>query len=115
MEKHAACAAAISSSGLVPVPSSKRDLKENCPSAAPPPRAKCPSPSLSAPVHFAVAVFFAMLYLLVADRYYTAQCPGRRRFNPVSPHDGHDHGGHHGHSHAPSPDADRGPLLVAFG
>ncbi len=33
----------------------------------------------------------------------------------MSSHAGHDHGGRSGHSHAPSPDADRGPLLIAFG
>src|SRR3546814_568804 len=66
MEKHPACAAPISSSGLVPVPSSKRDEKEYCPSNAPLPRATLPEPLFRSPCHSARAVRVAIVVLLNA-------------------------------------------------
>src|SRR6266542_1666448 len=56
IEKHPAWAAAISSSGLVPVPSSNRDEKEYWPSKAPPPRRMFPLPSFRPPSQRAFAV-----------------------------------------------------------
>ena len=56
IEKQPACAAPISSSGLVPVPSSKRDENEYWPSKAPLPRRMVPLPSRSPPCQRAVAV-----------------------------------------------------------
>src|SRR5262245_42513323 len=55
IEKQPACAAAISSSGLVPAPFSKRDTNEYCPSNAPLPSRMLPAPSFNEPFHSAVA------------------------------------------------------------
>src|SRR5579872_6207282 len=57
MAKQPECAAAISSSGLVPIPLSKRVLKEYCVSLSTPLWVDIlPFPSLSPPLHTAVAV-----------------------------------------------------------
>src|SRR5690606_4909778 len=56
IEKHPACAAAMSSSGLVPTPSSKREPKEYDPSTAPLAVARVPLPLLRSPRHSASAV-----------------------------------------------------------
>ena len=61
IEKQPAWAAAMSSSGFVPVPSSKRDGKEYAPWKAPLPRAIVPLPSWSVPSHCAFAVRVAIL------------------------------------------------------
>src|SRR5690349_20588586 len=53
MEKHPACAAAISSSGFVPPPCSKREAKEYFPSNAPLPSFIRPLPSRRVPFHSA--------------------------------------------------------------
>src|SRR5258706_4317663 len=53
MEKHPACAAAISSSGLVPPASSNRDANEYLPSNAPLPSFTRPLPSRRLPFHSA--------------------------------------------------------------
>src|SRR5258708_8249887 len=60
IEKHAAWAAAISSSGFVPVPSSKRDLYEYCPSKAPLPSFRLPAPDFRSPRHSASEIRFAI-------------------------------------------------------
>src|SRR5215213_7273664 len=54
IEKHPACAAAMSSSGLVPLPSSKRDLNEYGPSQAPEPIFIVPLPCIMSPSQTAV-------------------------------------------------------------
>src|SRR5439155_282265 len=56
MEKQPAWAAAMSSSGLVPVPLSKRDANEYCPSKAPPPNRIVPFPDGRSPSHCASEV-----------------------------------------------------------
>src|SRR3984893_5983283 len=60
IEKQAAWAAAISSSGFVPVPSSKRDLYEYCPSKAPLPSLRLPAPDFRSPRHSASEIRFAI-------------------------------------------------------
>src|SRR5262245_44007321 len=61
IEKQPASAAAISSSGLVPFPSSKRDENEYGPSNAPLPSFIVPLPSLSVPSHTADPVLIAII------------------------------------------------------
>jgi len=61
MEKQPAWAAPISSSGFVPVPCSKRELKEYAPWNAPLPSDIVPLPSLSVPSHCAFAERTGML------------------------------------------------------
>src|SRR3954468_8122673 len=56
IEKQPAWAAAMSSSGLVPAPSSKRELNEYCPSNAPPPKRIVPLPLGRSPSHRASAL-----------------------------------------------------------
>src|SRR5580692_7640355 len=57
IEKHAACAAAINSSGFVPGPFSNREVKEYCVSFNTPPGAEIdPFPSFSPPFHTALAL-----------------------------------------------------------
>ena len=59
IEKQPACAAAISSSGLVPLPFSKRVLNEYCVSASTPlSEEMVPLPSLRPPFHTADALRF---------------------------------------------------------
>ncbi len=60
MEKQPACAAPMSSSGLVPSPFSNRETKEYAPSQAPLPMRIVPSPSLSVPFQTAAALRTAM-------------------------------------------------------
>src|SRR6185503_10703291 len=60
IEKHAACAAAISSSGLVPSPSSKRDANEYAPLKTPSPTVRSPSPPLRSPRHSALPLRVAI-------------------------------------------------------
>src|SRR6478672_7661268 len=55
IEKQPACAAPISSSGLVPEPSSNRDTNEYAPSNAPLPTRILPAPSFNEPFHSALA------------------------------------------------------------
>src|SRR5919107_4003744 len=63
IEKHPACAAASSSSGFVPFPSSKRVLKEYCaPSSTPLSVETVPLPSLMPPCHTAEPVRFILLF-----------------------------------------------------
>src|SRR5262249_25614297 len=64
IEKQLASAAAISSSGLVPFPSSKRDEKEYGPSNASLPSFIVPLPSLRVPSHIANPVLVAIVRLL---------------------------------------------------
>src|SRR6202040_2223055 len=57
IEKHAACAAAINSSGFVPGPFSNREVNEYCVSFSTPPGAEIvPLPSFSPPFHTALAL-----------------------------------------------------------
>src|SRR6201997_1970126 len=57
IEKHAACAAAINSSGFVPGPFSNREVNEYCVSFKTPPGAEIvPLPSFSPPFHTALAL-----------------------------------------------------------
>src|SRR6202041_1216318 len=57
IEKHAACAAAINSSGFVPGPFSNRDVNEYCESFSTPPGAEIvPFPSFNPPFHTALAL-----------------------------------------------------------
>jgi hypothetical protein len=57
IEKHAACAAAINSSGFVPGPFSNRDVNEYCVSFSTPPGAEIvPFPSFNLPFHIALAL-----------------------------------------------------------
>src|SRR5688572_11160451 len=60
IEKQPACAAPTSSSGLVPVPSSKREANVYAPSKAPLPTFIVPLPSLSVPFHTADALRIAI-------------------------------------------------------
>src|SRR5437867_7500292 len=64
MEKHPAWAAPMSSSGLVPVPSSKRDVNEYAPSKAPLPSFIFPFPSRKLPSQTALAVRAGIMFLL---------------------------------------------------
>src|SRR5476651_1147973 len=67
MEKQPACAAAISSSGFVPLPFSKRVLKEYCVSDKTPLAVEIvPLPSFKLPCQTADAVRFIWLPLVVA-------------------------------------------------
>src|SRR5579862_4226877 len=62
MVKHPACAAASSSSGLVPMPSSNRVLKEYAVALSTPLWVlSVPAPSCNPPCHSAVAVLFIQL------------------------------------------------------
>src|SRR5271170_7756981 len=57
IEKHAACAAAINSSGFVPGPFSNREVNEYCVSFSTPPGAEIvPFPSFNPPFHTALAL-----------------------------------------------------------
>ena len=56
IEKQPAWAAPASSSGFVPVPSSKRDANENWPSKAPLPRRIVPFPDFRSPCQTALAL-----------------------------------------------------------
>src|SRR5207249_10219253 len=60
IEKQAACAAAISSSGLVPALPSNRVANEYGPLKAPLPALNVPLPSLSFPSHTAIALLVGM-------------------------------------------------------
>src|SRR5438132_8227448 len=62
IEKHAACAAAISSSGFVPGPSAKRELYEYLPSKAPLPSLSVPAPFFRSPRHSASEIRFAIVH-----------------------------------------------------
>src|SRR6185437_8862666 len=66
MLKHAASAAASSSSGFEPAPFSKRELKLYCPPSPVAPVNE-PRPSLSPPSHFAVAVRVGIVRLPQVD------------------------------------------------
>jgi hypothetical protein len=64
MEKHPACAAAISSSGLVPAPLSNLVLNEYCVLERTPLAVETvPLPSFSPPFHCALAVLCMILLL----------------------------------------------------
>src|SRR6516165_12482985 len=73
IEKHAACAAAINSSGLVPGASSNRVLKEYCVLFSTPPGAEMlPFPSFKLPFHTALA-FLCMSFLVFKMAHRAAQ------------------------------------------
>src|SRR5262245_7736514 len=83
MLKHAAWAAAISSSGLVPLAFSNRVANEYAPLKAPLPAANRPLPSLSFPSQTAVAVLFRIDPPVINDgrsraRGNLAERPDRR-------------------------------------
>jgi hypothetical protein len=65
IEKHPACAAAISSSGFVPLPSSNRDLNEYGPSHAPEPIFIDPLPCMMSPSQTAVEDLAGITFLLI--------------------------------------------------
>src|ERR1700692_71877 len=68
MEKHPACAAAMSSSGLVPTPFSKRVENEYCVCERTPLAVlTVPRPSFSPPCQWALAVLCIALLLACAD------------------------------------------------
>src|SRR3990170_8412503 len=77
IEKQPACAAPISSSGLVPGPSSIRELNEYGPSKAPDPKAMRPLPSGSDPFHSAFAVRVGMRLFLLGVLYLRARHDSR--------------------------------------
>src|ERR1700693_3244283 len=66
MLKHAASAAASSSSGLDPAPLSKRELKLYWPAMAPLSPLKLPFPFLSPPSQIAVAFLVGILFFSLA-------------------------------------------------
>src|SRR6266550_8552699 len=67
MLKHAASAAASSSSGLDPAPLSKRELKLYCPAIAPLSPLKLPFPPLSPPSHVALAFLVGIPFSIAMD------------------------------------------------
>src|SRR3954454_449247 len=90
IEKQPACAAAISSSGLVPFPSSKRVLNEYCVFARTPLSVEMvPLPSLSPPFHSADALRFMVSLLSnlrdVRNVCLTAQAARFKRLDLFSP------------------------------
>src|SRR5687768_2448420 len=79
MEKQPACAAAISSSGFVPTPSSKRVLNEYCVSFSTPLSVEIvPLPSLSPPFHCADAFRFMMARTLYDSVFHVLQMERQR-------------------------------------
>src|SRR6185437_5130046 len=91
IEKQPACAAAISSSGLVPFSFSKRVLKEYRPSKAPLPGFMVPDPSASEPFHSASALrstiaslrhFASAFHISTIQRDDYAACLRRRLLIP---------------------------------
>src|SRR5205807_3541853 len=87
IEKQPAWAAAMSSSGLVPAPSSKRELNEYWPSNAPPPKRIVPLPLGRSPSHRASALRTGMrsppqpVCILTADAIGSAARPAKRAFD----------------------------------
>ena len=74
IEKQPACAAAINSSGLVPLPLSKRVLKEYCVSERTPlSEETIPRPSFSPPVHTADPLRF------MSSPYTSSSCASSAR------------------------------------
>src|SRR2546421_4844136 len=84
MEKQPAWAAPMSSSGFVPVPSSKRDEKEYWPSNAPLPRRIVPLPPCRPPSQRAVAVRSGIGFLLGSERELSHEL---ERFGLLAEHD----------------------------
>src|SRR5256714_1622145 len=76
IEKQPACAAAINSSGFVPLPSSKRVLNEYCVCSSTPLSVEIvPLPSLRPPCQTAEALrFIGFSYLFVIDHDEINQC-----------------------------------------
>src|SRR6185437_14727741 len=92
--KQLAWAAPSSSSGFVPLPSSKRELNEYALLNAPFPKSTCPLPSLMLPSHRACALRVAMTasFPITNLRRSTTTPFRRRRDRPGNRHLDHTHG-----------------------